>query len=228
MPHITTANLAAGFHGGDPHVMRESVQLAKKYEVHVGSHPGLPDLLGFGRRRIEITPQELKDYIVYQLGALRAFADQFDIPYTHCKPHGALYLYYEEEEYTRAVVEAITEVDDDLIWLAPDINSYQMVQDMDLDVRVALEGYVDQEYTPDGYLDIEKEKSERNPEELADKFVRIVKEGVVEDVNGDLIDLPADTVCIHGDNPNVEDIFDAIYDRVEREDIEITHLNQIV
>jgi len=228
MPHITTANLAAGLHGGDPHVMRESVQLAKAHDVHVGSHPGLPDLIGFGRRKMEITPQELKDYVVYQLGALRAFAERFDVPYTHCKPHGAMYLYYEDEEYTRAVVKAICEVDEDLIWLAPDVNSYEMVQEMDLPVRIALEGYVDQGYTPDGYLDIEKEKSERDPEMLADKFVRIVEDGVVEDVNGDPIDLPADTVCIHGDNPNVGAIFDAVYDRIEREAIRVTHLSDLV
>lgn len=88
MKYISSANIAAGFHAGDPHVMRQTIQLAKEYDVSVGVHPGFPDLIGFGRRDMNCTPQEVKDYVIYQMGALREFAKLYDVKIEHCKPHG--------------------------------------------------------------------------------------------------------------------------------------------
>jgi lactam utilization protein B len=108
MPHITSANIACGFHGGDPHVMRKTVELAVAHGVAVGAHPGLPDLMGFGRRRMEVTPDELKDYHRYQVGALWAFAKAAGVPLQHVKAHGIQYHMFEENLPLRASLTAST------------------------------------------------------------------------------------------------------------------------
>ena len=98
MPYITSANIACGFHGGDPHIMRKTVELAKKYGVGIGAHPSFPDMMGFGRRHMNCTPAEVKDYVTYQMGALREFASANGLKIQHCKPHGALYMMAMEDE----------------------------------------------------------------------------------------------------------------------------------
>ena len=119
MKYISSANIACGFHAGDPHVMRKTVELAKKYNVGIGVHPGFPDLLGFGRRAMACTPSEIKDYIIYQMGALREFANIFDVKLQHCKPHGALYMRaMEDKQVARAILEAIHAVSKDMIVFA--------------------------------------------------------------------------------------------------------------
>src|SRR5256886_13473770 len=108
MPFLSSANIACGFHGGDPHVMRHSVRLAKKHGVAVGAHVSFPDLIGFGRRRMQISPQELKDYVEYQVGALQAFAAAEGARVEHVKPHGMLYVMCTEDDtYAQAVAEAV-------------------------------------------------------------------------------------------------------------------------
>ena len=228
MPYITSANIAGGYHAGDPHVMRDTVALAADHDVGVGVHPGLPDRMGFGRRKMDASPEEVRDYVVYQLGALRAFADQHGATFQHVKPHGAMYsMLSESPDHARAVMEGILEVDDDLIYLATDGNIYEVTEEFD-DLRAVFEGYVDLDYNADRSLVVEKEKEARDPELVADRFVSIATEGEVEALSGETIDVPARSICVHGDGPNAVELLEAIHARVEeRDDVELAPLNEI-
>ncbi|WP_335998613.1 LamB/YcsF family protein [Halorientalis halophila] len=227
MPYITTANIAGGYHAGDPHVMRRTVALADDHDVDVGVHPGLPDKLGFGRRTMDASPEEVRDYVVSQLGALRAFADQLGVPFQHVKPHGAMYtMLSESEDHARAVIEGILEVDEDLIYLATDMNIYEVAQEYS--IRTAFEGYVDLDYRSDRSVVIPKEKTARDPELVADRFISIATEGVVETPSGEQLDIPAESICVHGDTPNIVEILAAIHDRLDDTDIELTGVADIV
>lgn len=226
MPYVTTANVAAGFHGGDPHVMRETIALADRYDVSVGVHPGLPDLLGFGRREMDASPREVRDYVTYQLGALRAFADAHNVEFQHVKPHGALYsMLSKSEEHARAVIEGILDVDDDLVYLATDTNIYEIATEYP--IRTVFEGYVDLDYRSDRSVIIPKEKEARDPELVADRFVSIATEGQVEAVSGEMIDIPAESICIHGDTPNVVEILETIHERIEAENVELASISDL-
>ncbi|HYS93505.1 MAG TPA: 5-oxoprolinase subunit PxpA, partial [Candidatus Acidoferrales bacterium] len=125
MPHITSANVACGFHGGDPHVMRKTVELALKHGVAIGAHPGLPDLMGFGRRRMEVSPQEIKDYHRYQVGALGAFVKACGATLQHVKAHGIQYHMFEENlDLGRASAEQVLELDPNLILMVMAMTKY--------------------------------------------------------------------------------------------------------
>lgn len=227
MPYITSANIAGGFHAGDPHVMKETVELAAEHDVGVGIHPGLPDMMGFGRRKMDASPEEVRDYVIYQLGALRAFADEYGVTFQHVKPHGAMYsMLSESPDHARAVMEGILQVDDDLIYLATDRNIYEITQEYD-DLRAVFEGYVDLEYRADRSLIVEQEKEKRNPEVVTERFVNIATEGRVEAANGEMIDVPARSICIHGDGPNPVELLERIHDAVEEHNIELAPLSKI-
>lgn len=227
MRYITTANIAGGFHGGDPHVMDDTVQLAAAHDVGIGVHPGLPDRLGFGRRKMDASPEEVRDYVVYQLGALRAFADAHGLRLQHVKPHGALYsMLSESEDHARAVIEGIVDVDRNLIYLATDMRLYDIAQEYPIDS--AFEGYVDMDYRNDRSVIIPKEKQARDPELVADRFVQIATEGTVESRSGELLDIPADSICIHGDTPNVVEILEAIHTRLDNTDVELAGLPKVL
>ncbi|MDJ1434522.1 5-oxoprolinase subunit PxpA [Halostagnicola sp. A-GB9-2] len=228
MPYITSANIAGGYHAGDPHVMRETVELAAEHNVGIGVHPGLPDKMGFGRRTMDASPEEVRDYVVYQLGALTAFARRHGATVQHVKPHGAMYsMLSDSEDHARAVMEGMLEVDPDLIYLATDMNIYEVAQDVD-GLRAVFEGYVDIDYREDRSLIVEKEVGDRDPELVAERFVSIATEGVVEAVTGEEISVPADSICIHGDNPNAVEILEEIHDRIDEHDIGLASLPDIV
>ncbi|WP_101296945.1 LamB/YcsF family protein [Halegenticoccus soli] len=227
MPYITSANVAGGFHAGDPHVMRETVALAAEHGVGVGVHPGLPDRMGFGRRKMDATPEEVKDYVVYQLGALSAFAAASGASVQHVKPHGAMYsMLSESPEHARAVMEGIQEVDPDLVYLATDARIYEVAREFD-GLRAVFEGYVDIRYRRDGSLIVEKQMRPKDPEEVAARFVSIATEGTVETVDGETIEVPAESVCVHGDGPNAVELLEAIHEAVDEHDIRLAPLSEI-
>ena len=117
--YVTSANIACGYHAGDPQVMYKTVKLAKEYGVGIGAHPGYPDLVGFGRRNLDCTPEEVRDYVIYQIGAMKAFCALHGVPLQHVKPHGSLYnMSVGNEVLIRAIVEAIAGVDKNVIYLA--------------------------------------------------------------------------------------------------------------
>ncbi|MGM0399413.1 MAG: LamB/YcsF family protein [Halobacteriota archaeon] len=228
MPLISSANIAGGFHAGDPHVMRETVELATEHGVGLGIHPGLPDKMGFGRRTMDATPEEVRDYVVYQLGALIGFAEQHGATVQHVKPHGAMYsMLSESEEHARAVMEGVLAVDPELIYLATDMNIYQVAQEFD-QLDAVFEGYVDLDYNPDRTLIVEKQKEARDPQDVAEKVVSIATEGQVEAVDGTMLEMPAESICIHGDNPNAPALLEAIHERLAAENIELQSLDELV
>jgi UPF0271 protein len=215
MPHITSANVACGFHGGDPHVMRKTVELAVQHGVAIGAHPGLPDLMGFGRRRMELTPQELKDYHRYQVGALDAFVRAAGTKLQHVKAHGIQYFMFEENlELGRASAEQVVELDPELILMTMAMTKYDS-ETRKTKARVAAEGFADRVYADDGQLVTRKlgrDALVSDPAKAADQAVRMVLEGKVRTITGKTIDVKVQTICIHGDSPGAEKIVAAVRD----------------
>jgi UPF0271 protein len=208
--------------------MRETVALAADHGVGVGVHPGLPDMMGFGRRTMDATPEEVRDYVVYQLGALDAFARRHGTRVQHVKPHGAMYsMLSQSEDHARAVMEGILEVDPDLIYLATDMHIYDVAREFD-DLRAVFEGYVDIRYREDRSLIVEKQMEPKPPEEVVDRFVSIATEGTVETATGEVIEVPAESICIHGDGPNAVELLESIHDAVDEYGIELVGLDELV
>jgi UPF0271 protein len=214
MPHITSANVACGFHGGDPHVMRRTVDLAVEHGVAIGAHPGLPDLMGFGRRRMEVTPAELKDYHRYQTGALDAFVRAAGARLQHVKPHGIQYFMFEENlALGRASAEQVVELDPELILMTMAMTKYDAEARKVPGIRVAAEGFADRVYADDGQLvsrKLGKDALITDPSKAADQAVRMALEGKVRTISGKVIDARVQTICIHGDSPGAEKIVAAV------------------
>ena len=226
MPHLTSANIACGFHGGDPHVMRRTVELAVEHGVGVGAHVALPDLIGFGRRRMEISPDELKDYVLYQTGALSAFAEAAGARLQHVKPHGALYtMIVDRPEYAHAVAEAVASLGPDVILLMPpEVEEAARV----LGIPFVSEGYVDLDYDGAGKIVIERVKQIRDPGQMAEKAVRLVREGKVRTLEGEDLELHVESICVHGDAPNAAEIARAIRSGLTGVGLEVAPLADLV
>jgi 5-oxoprolinase (ATP-hydrolysing) subunit A len=200
MKYITSANIACGFHGGDPHVMNRTVLLAKKYGVAIGAHPGFPDLMGFGRRYMSCTPDEVKDYVVYQMGALKGFADRHELELQHCKPHGALFMMaMSDEKLARAILEGIAGFSEKMIVFALNNSAVAHVGE-EMGIPIAKEVYADREHTLDGSIILTRTgPTIQSCEDMARRVVRMVEEKKV--FTPDLEEAPVEiqTVCIHGD-----------------------------
>ena len=225
MPNLTSANLACGFHAGDPHIMRKSVALALRYGVAIGAHPGLPDLMGFGRRAMTITPQELKDYIHYQIGALSAFACAAGTTLQHVKPHGIQYTMFERNlDLARACAEAVQELDQNLILMTMADTRFD-AEARKSGIRVAGEGFADRPYTREKEL-VWPRVVITDPERAADQAVLMAKEGKVRTVDGDLVDVNVQTICVHGDTPGAEKIVAAVKKLLEQEGLTVRSLRE--
>jgi UPF0271 protein len=227
MPYISSANVAGGFHAGDPTTMRKTVALAKDHGVAVGVHPGYRDLVGFGRREMDVPPEEIHDEIIYQLGALREFARYYDMEVQHVKPHGALYMVAaRDEELSRAIIEAIQRVDPGLLLFCMRASvTYQLAQKMDQ--PVVAEFYADREYNNDGQIVFTRSVAEElDPEEVGDRVVRAVTEKKVKTESGKDIDVASDSVCVHGDTPGAVRLAEAIARKLGENDIEIRPLGR--
>lgn len=201
IPYITSANVACGYHAGDPLVMQKTVAACKASGVHIGAHPGYPDLMGFGRRSIAATPAEVKAYIQYQIGALGAFCAAAGVPLCHVKPHGAMYnMAAKDEALARAICEGILEVNPQLTLLA--LSGSAMIRAaQSLGLRVKSEVFADRGYQADGTL-VPRGKPGAmiaDEDEAIARVIRMAKEGVVRSVDGVDVPLVADSVCVHGD-----------------------------
>ena len=227
MQYISSANVAGGFHAGDPTTMRKTVALAKDYGVAVGVHPGYRDLVGFGRREMDVPPDEIHDEIIYQLGALREFARYYDMEVQHVKPHGALYMVAaRDEELSRAIIEAIQRVDPGLLLFCMQASvTYQLAQKMDQ--PVVAEFYADREYNDDGQIVFTRSVAEElDPEEVGDRVVRAVTEKKVKTESGKDIDVASDSVCVHGDTPGAVRLAEVIARKLGENGIEIRPLGR--
>ena len=205
MPHITSANVACGFHAGDPRTMALTVKLAKRFGVAVGAHPGFPDLRGFGRREMQLKPEETRSDVLFQIGALQAFATASHIRLQHVKPHGALYnMAARDAGLSEIVLEAVKCVDPELIVFAPSKSIMAKVASK-MGFRVALEAFADRAYNADGKL-VSRNKPEaviKNPKLVVERVVEMVRKGTVLAINGETLDLgEVHTICIHGDTPD--------------------------
>jgi len=201
MALVTSVNVACGFHAGDPDVMARTVLLAKQNGVALGAHPGYPDLQGFGRRQMRMTPQEIANAVCYQLGALEAFARIADISLRHVKPHGALYnLASQDSVIAQAVAGAVQSYDPTLI-LVGLAGSLLSRVGREIGLRVADEGFPDRAYLSNGQLTPRNKPGAviTDPKEVARNALRLVKEGIM--VNGEKVRI--ETLCLHGDNPEV-------------------------
>jgi UPF0271 protein len=175
MPHVSSVNIACGFHAGDPSTMRETVRHAVAHGLQIGAHVALPDLLGFGRRRMAVRADELRDYALFQIGALRGFVDAEGGALGHVKPHGALYaMCSADPELAGAVAAAVAEVDPRLDLLLLDEGTADAVGAHG--VRLVREAFIDLEYDEDGALVIERAKVAWDPERVASRAVRLVQE----------------------------------------------------
>ena len=227
MQYISSANVAGGFHAGDPTTMRKTVALAKTNGVAVGVHPGYRDLVGFGRRGMDVPPREIHDEIIYQLGALREFARYYDMEVQHVKPHGALYMVAaRDEELSRAIIEAIQRVDRGLLLFCMRASvTYEVARKMDQ--PVVAEFYADREYNDDGQIVFTRSVAEElDPEEVGDRVVRAVTEKKVKTESGKDIDVASDSVCVHGDTPGAVRLAEAIARKLKENDIEIRPLGR--
>jgi UPF0271 protein len=206
IPLISSANIACGYHAGDPAVMRRTVALAKKSGVGIGAHPGLPDLVGFGRRNMDVTLEEIKDFVTVQIGALQAVAALQGARLQHVKPHGALYnMAVKNPEIWDAVAEVMAGIDERLILFVLAGSDRKELESIGKrrGIRVAFEFFADRAYNPDGSLVSRKLPGAviHDNDVVAVKVLKLVQEGRVTAVDGSDIDLKAETICVHGDNP---------------------------
>jgi UPF0271 protein len=228
MKYISTANVACGFHAGDPVAMKRTVDLAKENDVAIGAHPGYPDLIGFGRRKMDLTFEEAKCYTIYQVGALKAFVESKGLTLQHVWLHGALNSAAgKDETIATAVIEGIIEVDEKLIFLhRPGLASYETAKKMGLAVAVAVG--VDTEYTDKGIAIPQRDKALTNPEEAASKAVKMIKEKKIKTVSGNYIPMNVHSILVHCDTPNAVEVLTEIHASFEKEGIEVTSLRNVI
>lgn len=228
--YITSANVACGFHAGDPVVMQKTVSLASERGTAVGAHPGYPDLMGFGRRNMKVKPDEAKAYIKYQVGALMAFTGAAGLKLQHVKPHGAFYnMAAVDDKLALAICEGIFEVDPELIMLGL-AGSAHIRAAKAVGLKVASEVFADRAYMDDGTLVPRTMPGAMvHDKSLAiARTVRMVKEGVVETITGKLIPIQADSICVHGDNPDAIGFVKEIRDTLEREGVTVTSIADVI
>lgn len=224
--HITSANIACGWHAGDALVMNRSVQLAAAHAVGVGAHPSYPDLLGFGRRNMDCTPTEIRNYVIYQIGALNAFCVVNGVKMRHVKPHGNLYLMaVEDEAVATAVAEAIVSVDTSLMYVALAGAKGALMTKIGekLGLKVLYEAFPDRAYTPEGTLASRRTPGAviSDPNMVADRALKMAKEGKVIATDGTEIDLQVDTLCVHGDNPTAVELVKNIRGLLESDGVQV-------
>ncbi len=205
LPHVSSVNVACGFHAGDPVTMRRTVRIARQHGLGVGAHPGLPDLLGFGRRVMSIDADELVDSILFQIGALSAIAATEGVKLAHVKPHGALYKMLSVDPKLSATVgKSISQFDPKLFLVLLAGAGSDAAEAAG--ARVVREAFIDLDYDAEGGLIIERIATPRNPEMVAARAVRLVTEGKLTTVAGNDIEIKASTLCLHGDRPNSSEV----------------------
>lgn len=230
IPLITSANVACGYHASDPVVMNKTIEMAKEAGIRVGAHPGFPDLMGFGRRNMNVSQAEAKAYVLYQLGALDAFCKAHRVKMQHVKPHGALYnMAAKDYTLSKAICEAIKEYDDSLIVMA--LSGGELVHAAkDLGLRVALEVFADRAYEEDGTLVARTKEGAMitDEEEAIRRVIRMVKEQKVTAITGKDIPIKADSICVHGDGVKALAFVERIKKALQDEGVEICSIDEFV
>ena len=226
IPHISSANVACGFHAGDPLVMDKTVKLAKQYNVAVGAHPGYPDLVGFGRRNMAVSAAELKAMMQYQIGALQAFCRSQGIKLQHVKPHGAMYnMAAKDRKLADAICDAILEIDYSLILLG--LSGSEMLKAAkDKGLRYASEVFADRAYEDDGSLTPRALEGSviTDEDEAIKRVLQMVNDGTVVTRSGKVIPIEADSICLHGDGAKAVEFAQRIRAELTDSGVEIVPL----
>jgi UPF0271 protein len=213
MPYITSANIACGFHAGDPMTVATTISMAKEHNVAIGAHPSFPDLMGFGRREMQLTFEEVKNYVIYQTGAVQGFARIAGINLQHVKPHGALYnMAAKDERISEAIVEGVQALDSNLIVFSPSRSMLTKVAEK-AGLIVANEFFADRSYNSDGSLVSRKQPNAmiEDPEKVVERALRAVVEAKVLAVDGKSVKLgDVYTICVHGDTPSAVKLAQAL------------------
>ncbi len=229
LKYVTSANVACGFHAGDPLVMEKTIKLALENQVAIGAHPGFPDLLGFGRRNMQLSPAEARAYIIYQISALQGFVKAEGAKLQHVKPHGALYnMAAADYKLARAIAEGVAAVDDQLI-LVGLAGSELVKAGQDVGLAVASEVFADRAYNPDGSLAprVQKGAVIADKLEAADRVIKMVTQGRVTAIDGSNINIKADTICVHGDNCQAVEIVKHIRMRLSESSVQVSAMGEI-
>lgn len=227
---VTSANIACGFHAGDPATMRKTVNLALEKNVGIGAHPGLPDLVGFGRREMILSPQEAYEIVVYQIGALYGFVKAEGGKIQHVKPHGSLYnMAAKSVALSEAIAEAIYKIDPELILFGL-AGSELITAGKKIGLRTASEVFSDRTYQHDGSLTSRSESNAliKNQRDAVNQVIRMVKEGKVHTLQGVDVSILADTICIHGDGERALDFAKYISSALKHANIKIAKINNMI
>jgi UPF0271 protein len=220
---VTSANIACGFHAGDADTMRRSIEGARDRKVAVGAHPSLFDRENFGRKELPVKSDEVFDAVVYQLGIFQAIAEAAGVLPNHVKPHGALYnMAVRDEDLAEAIARAIAKVDAKLLLFAPQNTALARAGEKN-GLQIAHEVFADRNYLNDGAL-VPRTRPDallHDPDEAAPRVVRMLREGKVQSVDGVDVDVRAETICLHGDNPEAVDFARILRSRLEKEGVTI-------
>ncbi|PIC82845.1 lactam utilization protein LamB [Sporosarcina sp. P1] len=218
---ISSANIACGFHAGDPNVMDRTVKMAKKHGVGIGVHMGYPDLLGFGRRDIDIAKDDLVNYIIYQIGALQAFCKKHGVEIQHVKSHGSMgNMSYVNHTVADAVTDAILHtVPNTKLFVIANTVIHKLA--VEKGIAVVHEVFADRTYTNDGTLVSRKQEGAviKDPEKAAEQVLQMVLEGNVTTIDGNVIDMSADSICVHGDTQGALEIIRCIKSKLEENNV---------
>ena len=227
LPHVTSVNVACGYHAGDPMVMERTVRMAKKEGTAVGAHPGYPDLQGFGRRNMAVSPEDARVMVMYQIGALNAFLTAEGMRMQHVKLHGALYNAAARDlDLALAICDGIHAVLPSVIFLG--LAGSQMVRAArETGLRFASEVFADRAYMPDGSLVPRSRPGAviHDTETAIARTLRMVKEGSVESIDGTVVPLQADSICVHGDNPEAIRFVEQIHQALEDGGVQVRALD---
>ena len=228
LKYVTSANVATGFHAGDPLVMEQIIVNAKKFGVSVGAHTGLPDRQGFGRREMAVSKEELRSDTIYQLGAIEGFLKIHGMELAHVKPHGILYrMTSENEAYIDTFLDTIKEYNPDLMIMFPEY-SLGFAKGLEKGLNMKGEVLIDLSYDDDGNWLIERVKKSRTPEEVAARALMVAKEKQIETMSGKRLAMPRGvTVCIHGDGPNAIEIAQTVKKTLTDSGVELCPLKEL-
>ena len=230
LKYVSSANIACGWHAGDPIVMRKTVEAACKNNVGIGAHPGFLDIMGFGRRSMTVSPNEMKQYVIYQLGALQSFVKAVGGKMQHVKPHGAMYnMAAKDDKLAEAIIEGIWEVDRDLIVLG--LSGGKMVNAAkEKGLKAANEVFADRAYNSDGTLVARSLPGSMilDKKIAISRVIRMVNEGKVIAINGEDMNIKVDSICVHGDNPEAVEFVRLIKESLSKANVEIKPLNQFI
>jgi len=226
MSSITSASVACGFHAGDPGVMRATVALALEHGVAVGAHPGFPDLAGFGRRELQVSPRDVEDFVVYQIGALAGIAAAQGVRLQHVKPHGALFnMAVRDAALADAIARAVTMIDKSMILFGLP-GSELVAAGRRAGLRTACEVFADRAYRSDGTLVPRQEEGAviHDAAAVEQRVIEMVRDQAVRALDGTRVPLTVDTICVHGDTPGAAELAARIRASLEKAGVEVKAL----